>query len=224
MIDIQNYLFDSTAYRLWLESTNHTIFPETDGSSFQFTNLRQAAVSIILVEKEPGNYSIVFGQRSNDVPQHKGQIAFPGGGRHKDESPLDTAIRETLEETGLKIDPTSDPHWIYLGEYPKRFITVSDFLITPFIFIYKPNGNGNSLQIHDDVFYKPDGSEIIEVFDVPLSHLLNDNNVRIERREWQGHTFNIHYYTFQNRTIWGVTGMLLFDFLTTLKPYLNSNN
>lgn len=217
-------MFDYNHYRSWLTETPHTIFPEADGDAFEFSHLRPAAVSIILVEKQRGQFSIIFGQRSNEVPQHKGQIAFPGGGMRKNETPLETAIRETMEETGLKIIPNSDSHWIYLGEYPKRFITISDFLITPFIFIYRPNGdNGNTLE-SIKAEYIPDGSEILEVFDVPLNHLLDDKNVRVERREWQGRIFPIHYYNFKNKTIWGVTGMLLFDFLSSLKPYLTMNN
>ena len=217
MIDFQNY-------RTWLESTKHTIYPEARGESFAISHLRHAAVSIILVEKQPGEFSIIFGQRSQDVPQHKGQIAFPGGGIHKDENPLDAAIRETQEETGLKIVLQKDPHWILVGEYPKQFITISDFLIQPYVFIYKPNGNGLQFQKSDATSYMPDGYEILEVFDVPLSHLLDPHNFRVEKREWQGRTFDIHYYTYNDKTIWGVTGMLLFDFLSSLEPYLQQNN
>lgn len=216
-------LFDIQNYRQWLEATKHSIFPETSGDVFQFEHLKKAAVSIILVEKTPGNFSIIFGQRSNDVPQHKGQIAFPGGGQKRDETPLDTAIRETQEETGLAIKVQSDPHWLLLGEYPKKFITISDFLITPYVFIYKPNGNGIPYKI-DSSMYTPDNYEILEVFDVPLSHLLDNNNVRVEKREWQGHSFDIHYYTYHDKVIWGVTGMLLFDFLTSLQPFLQLKN
>ena len=217
-------MFDYQKYKQWLQDTKHTIFPEAADDVVEFHHLRKAAVSIILVEKEPSNYSIVFGQRSNEVPQHKGQIAFPGGGMHKDEEPLETAIRETLEETGLKINLHSDPHWYLLGEYPKQFITVSDFLITPYIFIYKPNGIEYPVRSLEESYYIPDGREITEVFDVPLTHLLNNNNVRVEKREWQGRVFNIHYYTYEDKVIWGVTGMLLYDFLSSLQPFLQITN
>ncbi len=217
-------MFNIEKYKSWLESTKHGIFPEAKEDIIEFQHLRKASVSIILVEKTPGKFSIIFGQRSNDVPQHKGQIAFPGGGMHKDETPLETAIRETQEETGLTINLYQDPHWILLGEYPRKFITVSDFLITPYIFIYKPNGNGLPIKSLDNPVYTPDGYEILEVFDVPLSHLLNNQNVRVEKREWQGRSFDIHYYTYNDKVIWGVTGMLLNDFLNSIQPYLQQNN
>ena len=217
-------MFNIQNYSQWLQSTKHSIFPEASEDVVEFQHLRKAAVSIILVEKAPNSFSIVFGQRSNDVPQHKGQIAFPGGGMHKNETPLETAIRETQEETGLQIDLRTDPHWLLLGEYPKKFITVSDFLITPYVFIYKPNGNGKSIRDFSTSAYMPDGYEILEVFDVPLSHLLDPKNVRVEKREWQGRVFDIHYYSYHDKTIWGVTGMLLYDFLNSLGPFLLNKN
>ena len=216
-------MFNILNYKNWLENTKHSIFPEVADDVVEFQHLRKAAVSIILVEKSPDSFSIVFGQRSNDVPQHKGQIAFPGGGMHKDESALETAIRETQEETGLTINLQNDSHWLLLGEYPKKFVTVSDFLITPYIFIYKPNGNGFHIQKFDSTVYIPDGYEITDVFDVPLVHLLDPKNIRVEKREWQGRIFDIHYYTYEDKTIWGVTGMLLFDFLSSLQPFLAKN-
>lgn len=221
-------MFDYQNYSHWLEVTKHSIFPESGDSFVELHHLRKAAVSIILVEKAPNSFSIIFGQRSNDVPQHKGQIAFPGGGIKTNEAPLETAIRETQEETGLHINIKNDSHWVLLGEYPKKFITVSDYLITPYVFIYKPNGNGNGngkISANKSTSsYVPDGYEILEVFDVPLDHLLNPTNVRVEKREWQGRTFDIHYYSYNDKTIWGVTGMVLYDFLSSLQPYLRPKN
>lgn len=36
-----------------------------------------------------------------------GEFKFPGGGKEEGESNMDTLIRETLEETGLTVDPSS---------------------------------------------------------------------------------------------------------------------
>lgn len=200
-------------YAKWLKETKKSIFPESS-EIISFSELKSAAVSIILIEdsyfgsQEKKKYSITFAKRSNSVPRHKGQIAFPGGGLHKNETLIETAIRETREEIGINIDLES-PEWELLGEYPKNFVSVSDYLITPFIFLYTPK-NGNKIE------YVPDEYEIVEAFDVPLEHLLNPKNMRIEKREWQGVLFDIHYYKYKDRTIWGVTGMLLNDFLTNL--------
>ena len=208
-------MFNKEAFKTWIEKTNKSIVPETH-ESITLSNLKNAAVAIILIENNSNNghkelykeYSIIFAKRSEQVPRHKGQIAFPGGRLEANETMQEAAMRETLEEIGINIDLASN-EWEYLGEYPKNFITFSDYIITPFIFIHKPN-NGNKLN------YIPDGYEIVEVFDVPIKHLLNPENRRVEKREWQGFDLDIHFFSFNDKTIWGITGWLLHDFLISL--------
>ena len=54
-----------------------------------------AAVSILIYKEK----EILFIKRSNDMPTHKGHIAFPGGKKEKkDLNIVDTAIREAAEE------------------------------------------------------------------------------------------------------------------------------
>ena len=43
----------------------------------------------------------------------EGYYKFPGGGMEKDESKIDTLIRETIEETGLSIIPESIKEYGY---------------------------------------------------------------------------------------------------------------
>lgn len=186
------------------------IIPEID-IGISISELKKAAVAIILIEKKVhkfNDYSIIFGMRSNKVSRHKGQVAFPGGSLENNETLQDAAIRETKEEIGIKIDLESS-EWEILGQYPKHFITISDFLITPFIFLYKPS-NGTSIEFH------PDGYEMVEAFDVPIKHLLDPRYVKTEKREWQGHLFDMYYFTYHDKTIWGITGWLLYDFLMSL--------
>lgn len=53
---------------------------------------------VILLEEQP---LLLLTRRSEDLPAHPGQISYPGGRREPGESPRDTALRETQEETGL---------------------------------------------------------------------------------------------------------------------------
>ena len=54
-----------------------------------------AAVSILIYKEK----EIIFIKRSNDMPTHKGHIAFPGGKKEKDDlNIVDTAVREASEE------------------------------------------------------------------------------------------------------------------------------
>jgi 8-oxo-dGTP pyrophosphatase MutT (NUDIX family) len=54
-----------------------------------------AAVSILIFDKK----EILYIKRSNEMPTHKGQIAFPGGKKEeKDIDIVSTAVRESTEE------------------------------------------------------------------------------------------------------------------------------
>ena len=58
--------------------------------------LSPSAVLLLLVEKD-GQYHVVFTRRSDNVEHHKGEISFPGGTVHPDDSDLlDTALRLSL--------------------------------------------------------------------------------------------------------------------------------
>jgi len=59
-------------------------------------DFRQAAVLLPLYQSETGPH-LILTKRTEEVPTHKGQIAFPGGGFEEgDADLLTTAIRETL--------------------------------------------------------------------------------------------------------------------------------
>src|SRR5664279_250445 len=63
--------------------------------------LRQAAVLIPLYVRENALWTL-FTKRTEMVEHHKGQISFPGGGKHAADATLwETAVRETEEEIGV---------------------------------------------------------------------------------------------------------------------------
>lgn len=206
---------DISGFSTWLQKTKSSIWPEIiHENQPKLNDLRSAAIMIILIKNgiSTSDYSIVITLRSKNVPTHKGQCAFPGGGQKDNELLLNTAIRETKEETSIEID-FHESEWELLGEYPVKFITISDYLVTPFIVIFNAT-NGSTLD------FMPDKYEIEEVFDVPLSHLLDPVNTKIESREWEGVNFKINYFYYKDKVIWGVTGMILDHFLKNIMPYI----
>ena len=86
-----------------------------------------AAVMMLLLNKN--NEAHVFlTKRTHTVKTHKGQVAFPGGAAEKsDKSLLDTALRETYEETGIKPEDVE-----VIGEFDET-ISISDFHVHTFI-------------------------------------------------------------------------------------------
>ena len=153
--------------------------------------VRPAAVLIPVVDhKEP---TVLLTQRSPDLSEHAGQIAFPGGKIDAtDASPRDAALREAWEEVGLDgsfIDPIG-----YLDVYGTGF----GFRILPTVARVKP---GFKLTINH--------SEVVDAFEVPLSFLMNPANHQIHSKEFRGMERSYYAMPYAERYIWGATAGIL---------------
>ena len=160
---------------------------------------RPAAVLIPIIERE-GVASILFTQRTEHLPTHAGQISFPGGKKDSCDSNLvETALREAREEIGL------DREYVEMVGFLDDYITSTGYRISPLVAI-----------IREGYTVVPDRSEVADVFDVPLSHLMNARNYEKHTREWRGVQRVFYAIPYGERFIWGATaGMLrnLYDWL-----------
>ena len=153
--------------------------------------VRPAAVLIAVVDHaEP---TVLLTQRSPNLSEHAGQIAFPGGKIDAtDKSPRDAALREAWEEVGLDgafIDPIG-----YLGVYGTGF----GFRILPTVARVKP---GFALTINH--------AEVVDAFEVPLSFLMNPANHQIHSKEFRGIERSYYAMPYAERYIWGATAGIL---------------
>ncbi len=153
--------------------------------------VRPAAVLIPVVDhKEP---TVLLTQRSPNLSEHAGQIAFPGGKIDAtDASPCDAAVREAWEEVGLDgsfIDPIG-----YLGVYGTGF----GFRILPTVARVRP---GFKLTINH--------SEVVDAFEVPLSFLMNPANHQIHSKDFRGMERSYYAMPYAERYIWGATAGIL---------------
>ena len=156
------------------------------------TSFRPAAVLVPLVRREP-EITVLLTQRTEDMPSHAGQIAFPGGRRQQEDADARaTALRETEEEVGL-----SRTFVQVIGEVdPYR--TGTGYEITPVVGIVTPG-----FTIHADP------REVADVFEVPLSHFLDAQNHRIDSRIYQGRERRFYAMPYGDRYIWGATAGML---------------
>jgi 8-oxo-dGTP pyrophosphatase MutT (NUDIX family) len=153
--------------------------------------IRPAAVLIPIVDHpEP---TVLLTQRSPNLADHAGQIAFPGGKIDAtDASPRDAALREAEEEVGLDrsfVNPLG-----YLGVYGTSF----GFRILPTVARVRP---GFSLRINR--------AEVDDAFEVPLAFLMNPNNHQLHAREFRGVERTYYAMPFAERYIWGATAGIL---------------
>ena len=159
-----------------------------------------AAVLVPLFIKN-GDTQILFTQRSMQVQDHKGQISFPGGRwEESDKSLLDTALRETEEELGIA--PKQVEILGELGEW----ITPSRYHITPFVGI-----------IPYPCVYRLNAEEISEIIEVPLVHLLEPKNLRLERGEFFNQQSEMPYFQFGPHVIWGATARITRELVDLIK-------
>lgn len=111
----------------WVSTlTAETCAWTSDMRSEPTVTLRNAAVLVVLIDR-PGGPQVLLTQRTADLADFPGQMVFPGGAADAgDASPLETALREAREETGL--DPAS-VHVI--GLLPPHALVDRGFLVTP---------------------------------------------------------------------------------------------
>jgi 8-oxo-dGTP pyrophosphatase MutT (NUDIX family) len=158
---------------------------------------RPAAVLLLLVYRgaEP---SLVFTKKTETVPHHKGQFAFPGGlVASRDASRVETALREAREEIGL--DPAAVEVLGVLDDVPTA---TTRFVITPVVGLC-PVGPALAA----------DGREIERVLEVPLRVLLDPARYREEQWEREGRRERVTFLTYGEDVIWGATARILRGFL-----------
>lgn len=163
------------------------------------TELREAAVLVPLVERD-GGLTMMLTQRTDHLDHHPGQISFPGGHiEPEDGSPEEAALREAEEEVGL-----DRKHVSVVGRLD-QYITRTGFSVTPVVGLVDP-----------DYTVNPDEFEVAEVFEVPLSFLLDAANHRRDSRIYKGLKREFYAMPYGDYYIWGATaGMIrnLYDVL-----------
>lgn len=163
-----------------------------------------AAVLIpVIARAEP---ALLFTERTEHLARHGGQVSFPGGRREaRDLSPVETALRETEEETGIA------PGFVSIAGFLPRYLTGTGFDISPVVGVVTP---GFALL--------PDRREVKEIFEVKLAFFLDPANQQEISREMAGVSRRVHVFeppdtNNKGHYIWGITAALLVDLAERLR-------
>ena len=157
---------------------------------------RPASVLVPLVNR-PAGVTVLLTQRTEDMPSHAGQVAFPGGRRQDDDADaIATALRETEEEVGVARS------FVDVVGSVDLYRTGTGFEITPVVGIVSPG-----------FVTRADPREVADVFEVPLGHFLDTRNHRIDGRmigEGEQKRERRYYaMPYGERYIWGATAGML---------------
>lgn len=151
-----------------------------------------AAVLVPLID-HPTGLTVLLTERSADLPDHPGQISFPGGRlEDSDEGAVAAALREAAEEIGL---PASSVEVI--GYLPAH-MTLTGFAVTPVVAIVTP-----------DFEFRLDAREVSQLIEIPLSFLLDTKHREFEEREVAGRRVRLPVFNHGGHRVWGATAIML---------------
>jgi len=153
---------------------------------------KMAAVLVPVVAREL-EATVLLTLRTAHLSAHSGQIAFPGGKIEPDDAtPIETALREAEEEIGLPRKLVTPLSLLDLHN------TGTGFRIIPVLALVDP-------------FFTPapDPNEVADVFEVPLSFLMEEENHMQHLREWKDRRILFYAMEYEQRFIWGATAAML---------------
>ena len=156
----------------------------------------------------PRDLDVLLLRRASTLGSHPGQIAFPGGRlEESDAGPIEAALREAVEETGL------DPHGLEpLGTLPPMALPVSNHLVTPVPAWWTRPSEVAAV----------DHAETVDVFRVPVADLLNPANRASTEHVIAGSSYRAPAFSVGGRQVWGFTAIVLsrmFDELGWAEPW-----
>jgi 8-oxo-dGTP pyrophosphatase MutT (NUDIX family) len=159
----------------------------------------KAAVLLpILCRTEP---MLLFTRRTERLARHSGQVSFPGGRCDPaDLSPVETALRETMEEIGI------ESRFIAVAGYLGRYLTGTGFDIQPVVGV-----------LEEGFALAPNPEEVAEIFAVPLAFLRDPANRRRQSRELAGRRRSFYSIRYGAHEIWGATAAIAVDLAERLQ-------
>lgn len=149
-----------------------------------------------------GVLHLTLTRRRDDLNTHPGQISFPGGRQEEGETPWAAALRETEEEVGVLAADIER-----LGQLSTLYIPPSDFEVHPFVGWYRPEKRPS---------FRPQPSEVAEILEVPLTHLLTPGTRQSEEWRLRGAPVEVPFFSINSYKVWGATAMILSEFLARL--------
>jgi 8-oxo-dGTP pyrophosphatase MutT (NUDIX family) len=156
---------------------------------------KPAAVLIPIQERQDGDY-LVLTRRGDQLPTHKGQIAFPGGRVDVgDKDIFHTALRESQEEIGI------NPEQVKILGRLDEFTAGYGLVVTPVVGV---------IPAHCE--FRMDPRETTAVASVPIRSLMERRNFALDDRLSPGGHPSYHFYV-NGWDVWGVTARILVQFL-----------
>ena len=176
---------------------------DPDAASVDGKTCREAGVLVVLFPVDDTPH-FVLTVRRDDLPDHAGQVSFPGGQREDDETLDQTALREAHEEISLR------PHHVdLLGPLTPLYIPPSAFCVHPHVGV-----------LTTAPALRPMDKEVDRILRVPITDLLDASVVRSDTWTLRGEAVEIPFFGLHDQIVWGATAMMLAEFVTVCRQAL----
>ena len=181
--------------------------PETGLENFLksgiFSEPPRPAAVLVPFTRIDQSWHILFTRRNNNLPEHSGQVAFPGGRADpKDATPEDTALRETYEEIGL------NPGSVRILGSINSFLTITNYNVKPIVGSVPWPFSIRLAQV-----------EVSRVFTIPLEWLADPLNHEIQQRSMPAPHSPIpviYFKPYNGEVLWGVSAYITINLLEIL--------
>ena len=156
---------------------------------------------MILLYPDEGEIKFPLTKRPEYLGAHSGQVSLPGGKAEPGETAIETALRETEEEIGIRPENLE-----VIGTLSEFFVIPSNFKVTPVIAVQR-----------NRPLFIPDPVEVVRVLEGTISGLLRDDAVSVkEIMAARVYRLNAPHFVMDNEIVWGATAMMLNELRTIL--------
>ena len=157
-----------------------------------------AAVLVAVTDRtDPG---VLLTVRRENLRQHAGQVAFPGGRLDPGEDAVAAALREADEEIGLA------RHLPDVWGLADPYRTVTGYCVTPVV-----------AAVPAALDLLPHEPEVADLFEAPLSFVLDPANQQRMSADFRGRTRHYWQIDYDGRRIWGATAAMLVNLTRRLE-------
>lgn len=169
-----------------------------------FNEYPHNAAVLVPILKQDHIWHVLYTRRTSSLPEHSGQVAFPGGrAEPDDDSPEVTALREAHEEINLS------PSDVQILGRLREIRTISNYCVMPVIG-----------RIPWPYEFKLAREEVSRVFTIPLKWLADLKNHEIKFRELPSPHSPvpvIYFNRFDGELLWGISAEITLNFLESLQ-------
>ncbi|MEM7336549.1 MAG: CoA pyrophosphatase [Chloroflexota bacterium] len=173
------------------------------GRPQELSGTARVGAVLLLLYRYQNELFIALTKRRDDLNTHGGQISFPGGRQDEGERLMETAVRETEEEIGVRPDEIT-----LVGSLKQVYIPPSDFHVHPFVGWVTANKKPH---------FQPSESEVSEIIEASVLSLLDPNLRQTVKRKFRGNVYDVPYFDIQGHQVWGATAVMLNEFIQRLK-------